>query len=580
MRRIAVNCRSREASAMMAFSEDPQVAEQQMHAIIFYLTTFGYIDGEFDLSEKEFVREYIRRVITHRVETARGNLDAGLKKELISKYTSHFHEVFGEIDNGVRSLFTEAVAKDEDSETFVYQKLKLRCFEIFKGFDEDSQKSLLTTVDELIQADGKVHPSEDRFRSELYALLETDVPLDDRDIQAVKPALLKMEGGNETPEPRVDNHPFFDRLEHHYARDPEAIAKQTDADLALLHGAVAKLDAQRAAGEGRLAGHHDVGDFAGGDGFLDGHVYVLPAKPGQAYELIVLGDLHGCYSCLKAALMQSDFFAKVQAFKTDPRKNPDVKLVLLGDYIDRGQYSYNGVLRTVLQLFMTVPEHVYVLRGNHEYYIEYEGKIYGGVRPAEAIATLEPYAPKEMFSEYLKFFEAMPNMLLFDRTLFVHAGIPRDSLTAERWKDLSSLNDKDIRFQMLWSDPSEADFIPDELQQKNARFPFGRLQFRSFMARLGANMMVRGHEKVDAGFKKVYDDGLVVLLNLFSSGGKLNDDLPPESSYRGVTPMAMTIKHQDGKSTATPWVLDYQRYNSPDRNAFFKVAPEIEFKSS
>jgi uncharacterized tellurite resistance protein B-like protein len=564
---------------MMVFSDDPQVAEQQMHAIIFYLTTFGYIDGDFDLSEKQYVRDYIHEVITHRVETARGDFDDALKRELISKYTTHFHEVFGEIDNGVRQLFTEAVAKDEDQETFVYQKLKLRCFEIFRGFDETNQKNLLGTVDELIHADGTVHPAEEKFRTELYALLEKEVPLDEGDISEVAPAAVEV-SEPATPEPRVENHPFFERLEHHYAADPEAIKTQAAADLQLLHMATAKFDEQRQGGAGKLAGHHNVADFAGQPEFLDGHVYVCQPPPGREVELIVLGDLHGCYSCLKAALMQSDFFAKVQAFKTDPRKNPEPKLVLLGDYIDRGQYSFNGVLRTVLQLFLTVPEHIYLLRGNHEYYVEYKGRIYGGVRPAEAISTLEPYVPQEMFAEYMKFFESMPNMLIFDKTLFVHAGIPRDSLVSERWKDLSSLNDPDIRFQMMWSDPSEADFIPDELQQKNARFPFGRLQFRSFMARLGTNTMVRGHEKVDAGFKKVYDDGVTLLFNLFSAGGKNNDDLPPESSYRSVTPMAATIRFKDGKHTVTPWALDYERYNSPERNAFFKMPPAIEFRAS
>ena len=100
------------------------------------------------------------------------------------------------------------------------------------------------------------------------------------------------------------------------------------------------------------------------------------------------------------------------------------------------------------------------------------------------------------------------------------------------------------------------------------------------MARLGANTLVRGHEKVDAGFKKVYDDGVVVLLNLFSAGGKTNDDLPPDSSYRGVTPMALTMRHEDGTTKATPWLLDYARYNDPERNAFFRLPPEIEFKTS
>ena len=187
--------------------------------------------------------------------------------------------------------------------------------------------------------------------------------------------------------------------------------------------------------------------------------------------------------------------------------------------------------------------------------------------------------PQEMFEAWMRLFDALPGLLLFDRTLFVHAGIPRDELCAERWQDLSSLNDPDLRFQMLWSDPADADFIPAELQRKNARFPFGRLQFRSFMARVGANLMVRGHEKVDAGFAKIYDDGVVVLLNLFSAGGATNDDLPPESSYRTVTPMALTLRWVDGEQTATPWAIDYERYNSPERNAFFKVPPEIEFRS-
>src|SRR4051812_38642584 len=37
--------RGKLAWSMLTFSTDPNVAEQQMNAIIFYLTAFGYIDG-------------------------------------------------------------------------------------------------------------------------------------------------------------------------------------------------------------------------------------------------------------------------------------------------------------------------------------------------------------------------------------------------------------------------------------------------------------------------------------------------------------------------------------------------------
>ena len=340
-----------------------------------------------------------------------------------------------------------------------------------------------------------------------------------------------------------------------------------------------KFAAQRGAGTGQLAGKSNVGELAGEKPFLDGHVYVHPRDPEQAYELTVLGDLHGCYSCLKAAVMQSDFLAKVEAYRSDPQNNANPKLVFLGDYIDRGRFSYNGVLRTVMQLFNAAPDHVFVLRGNHEYYIEYKGNIYGGVKPAEAINSLMGHMPKEMFETYRQFFESMPNMLLFDRILFVHAGIPRDATIRDKYTDLSSLNDPDIRFQMLWSDPSEADHIPEELQAQNARFPFGRSQYERFMAMLGCTSMVRGHEKVVDGFVSVYPLGNVPLLNLFSAGGKTNLDLPDNSSYRTVTPMALTIKiTHDNVTSMTPWVIDYERYNTAETNAFFASPPEITHK--
>ena len=55
---------------MLTFSPDPNLAEQQMTALIFYLTAFGYVDGNFDFTEKAFVRVYIRQLVTARAEAA------------------------------------------------------------------------------------------------------------------------------------------------------------------------------------------------------------------------------------------------------------------------------------------------------------------------------------------------------------------------------------------------------------------------------------------------------------------------------------------------------------------------------
>jgi hypothetical protein len=155
--------------------------------------------------------------------------------------------------------------------------------------------------------------------------------------------------------------------------------------------------------------------------------------------------------------------------------------------------------------------------------------------------------------------------------LFVHAGIPRTDTFELRYQDLASLNHPEMRFQMMWSDPSEANVVPVELQRENARFPFGKKQFQHFMSKIGCKTMVRGHERIKSGFAKIYDDPQAMLVSLFSAGGETNDDLPTTSNYREVTPMALTIRYAGGVTTMTPFVLEYERYNNPDLNAFFKA---------
>lgn len=559
--------------ALFAFSPDAKIAEQQMHAIIFYLTAFGYIDGDFDESERAFVRGYVAKLVALRADEA--GLEPATRDDVVTRWTAHFHEVAAEEDAKILALFSESVAEGEDQQQFVLAKLKLRCFELFKGFDEDNRAGLLATVDELMYADGVVHPNELAFRNELYRLLLVPTELDDAEIEAVASGAVVV-GEAKTLAARETDHPFLAAFEWEYSKDAATFAKQADTDVGLMQRVMAKLTEQSTLGAGRLASGADLGAFEGQAPFLDGHVYVVPSKPGKTCELLVLGDLHGCYSCLKAALLQTDFFAKVQAHHDDPVHAPEMKLVFLGDYIDRGRFSYGGVLRTAMQLFLAAPDHVYLLRGNHEHYIEYKGKTLAPVRPAEAYTSIAGVALPEVFTAYMKLFEALPTALLFDRTLFVHAGIPRDATLAERWTGLESLNDPEIRFQMLWSDPSEADSIPDELQQANARFPFGRRQFRAFMGKLGATTMIRGHERVVEGFREIYDAPDARLLSLFSAGGRNNADLPVGSNYRAVAPMALSITHHDGVSELHPFAIDYERYNDPRYNAFFRESLAAE----
>jgi hypothetical protein len=550
---------------MAMFSPDPAVAKQQMLAIVYLLTAFGHMDGKFALSEKRFVQERIAKLVEERMlEAVRDPLARQVATE---RATQQFQRVAAAIDKEIASLFTESVAEGESTEQFVYSKVALRCYELLRRFDEAGQAQLLEVVRELILADGVAHPQEQRLHDDVQRLLAEPVEIEI--VEAAPDTVFEqrpIEIEKAQPlAPRVDDHPFFTNAERSYPRDTIGFTKSATQDLELVRKVKSALEEQRAAGAGKLAGAKTFADFAGQAPFLDGHVYVLPPDPAVEYELVVLGDLHGCYSCLKAALMQTDFLAKVQAHADDPEHTPDVRLVLLGDYIDRGRFSYDGVLRMAMRLFVAAPHAVYFLRGNHEYYLEHEGRILAPVRPAEGMMGLKGLANDAYFREYMQLFETLPTSLSFDRFFFVHAGIPRAAALAEKWKDLSSLNDPDLRFQMMWSDPSDTEVVPDELQAAAARFGYGSQQFRQFLARIGASVLVRGHERIVDGFRSTFDD---TLFTLFSAGGSKSQDLPEDSNYREVTPMGLTIRWRDGVSRVTPFAIDWSRYSDPTRNRF------------
>lgn len=552
---------------MLTFSADPYVAENQMRAVIYYLTAFSFIDSDFDPSERSFIEQHIRALVAERARGA--SLDDAARAAVVEKLTRHFGEVLDEIDHTIRGYFSESVAHGETTHQFVLAKLKLGCFELLKRFDEEGQQALLAAVEELMLADGVIHPAEAAFRDEIVRLVRAVEELDEAELEPIEEGSVIIDGVQPLPS-RVANHPFLTQFEWDFARDPARFAEQSKGELALVDRVMATLERLRAEGQGRLAGAKDLASFPPGERFLDGHVHVLSPDPAAPRELLVLGDLHGCYSCLKAALLQADFFGKLQAHHDDPARNPPIDLVFLGDYIDRGRFSLSGTLRTAMQLFLKVPEHVYLLRGNHEYYVELDGKVLAPVRPCEAMDSIAKVAKNDVFVRYMQLFEALPTLLAVGSTLFVHGGIPRADTLRERFAGLPSLNDPELRFQMMWSDPSEADVVPLELQRENARFPFGRRQFQQFMARLGCKTMVRGHERVAEGFRKVYDDPEGILLTLFSAGGATNDDLPADSSFREVSPMALTVKLQNGVQTFVPFAIDYERFNDPRFNRFFE----------
>lgn len=127
-----------------------------------------------------------------------------------------------------------------------------------------------------------------------------------------------------------------------------------------------------------------------------------------------IGDIHGCFSSLKELIEN-----KIQLQKSD-------KLVLLGDYIDRGPDS-----KKVLDYIIDLQNNDYdivTLCGNHELMLldAYNNEVTmskwiqnGG---SETLKSFEINSLKDLESKYLNFFNNLKLYFELDEYLFVHAG--------------------------------------------------------------------------------------------------------------------------------------------------------------
>ena len=149
-------------------------------------------------------------------------------------------------------------------------------------------------------------------------------------------------------------------------------------------------------------------------------------------RLFAIGDIHGCFDSLKELVEQ-----KIRLRKND-------KLVLLGDYIDRGDKS-KEVIDFIIELLEKGYD-IVPLSGNHEAMLldAYKNKEHtskwiqnGGT---ETLKSFKISSLSDIDSKYLKFFRELRYYYSFGEYLFVHAGF-NDNL-------VNPFNDK---YSMLWN---------------------------------------------------------------------------------------------------------------------------------
>lgn len=140
-------------------------------------------------------------------------------------------------------------------------------------------------------------------------------------------------------------------------------------------------------------------------------------------KIYAIGDIHGCIDKL------TDLMSKI---------NVDLSrdtLVFLGDYIDRGRFSYE-VVSYLIQLKKRA-ENVVFLKGNHEEMLEYylRGKnklaylVNGGQQTIDSYLKQSSKTGKGVIpKEHQTFFQGLELYYETDEYIFVHAGL-REKVT-------------------------------------------------------------------------------------------------------------------------------------------------------
>jgi protein phosphatase len=223
-------------------------------------------------------------------------------------------------------------------------------------------------------------------------------------------------------------------------------------------------------------------------------------------EAIVVGDIHGDLQSLRYIVKHSGFVEKAE-------KGENVFMVFLGDYGDRGPYSPE-VYYVVLRLKQLFPEHVLLMRGNHE------GPNDLLAYPHDLPTHLQRKfgeASSDVYKEIRKFFNSLYNAVLIkERYIMLHGGMPSQASTVE---DLAYAHIKHPREhhleEILWSDPHDG-IEGTYASPRGAGRLFGEDVTDKLLEMLNVKVLIRGHEPTDEGFKTNHSGKI---LTLFSRTG-------------------------------------------------------------
>lgn len=247
----------------------------------------------------------------------------------------------------------------------------------------------------------------------------------------------------------------------------------------------------------------------------------LAKLPPQG-SMTIVGDLHGDLGSVSTILHESKILEKIA-------RNGQSRLVFLGDYGDRGEYSPE-VYYIIMTLKTTFPSNVLLMRGNHE------GPLNLGFYPYDLPEQLTAKFGSsgeeihEMIRElWQQFYHAA---IVTKGYLILHGGVPTEANTLEEIAKAADLHpQKPHLVEILWNDPREGLRVTLPSSRGIGKF-FGPDLTSKMLEVTGTKTLIRGHE-VCQGVKVNHDGRILTVFSCkapygLSEGAFLNIDLDKE----------------------------------------------------
>lgn len=198
-------------------------------------------------------------------------------------------------------------------------------------------------------------------------------------------------------------------------------------------------------------------------------------------------------------------------------ETPHARYLLLGDLVDRGEFSVETILFTLLMKII-FQDDFFIIRGNHEFE-------FLCTQCGFSTQLASEYGP-DMLPHFLEVFSYMPLATLIDKNILcVHGGLGPSCFSVGQIASIERpIHDfsNDFLNDLLWSDPSK-DTDTFSPSNRGTGHLFGESALKEFVYQNNLKLFVRAHECVMEGFEYNFDQSCLTVFSASNYCGLMNN---------------------------------------------------------